>query len=230
MLGALFAGQLNSGINAAWVLCYLAADSHWLHEVRKEVQATTDKYCPGPEPLLDRLGKLPLEAWETGFPIVDICLKDSIRLQALGTGFRKNISGKPLQIGTQILPEDAFLVYHFGEHHLNPEIYPNPSKWDPARYLPDRAEDKKDKLAFVGWGAGRHPCLGMKFAKLEQNIITAFFCTMFDFHLADKNGNRVAETVKVNTNKYNASKPDKTMYLKYTLREDVLRSNGDLRS
>ena len=110
VLGALFAGQLNSGINAAWVMCYLATDPYWLEQVRNEVQATTDKWCPGPEPLLDRLGKLPLEAWEQGFPIVDICLKDSIRLQALGTGFRKNTSGKPLNIGDQVVPVDGFLV------------------------------------------------------------------------------------------------------------------------
>ena len=111
MLGALFAGQLNSGINAAWVICYLAADPYWLSEVRKEVEETTDKFCPGPEPLLDRLGKLPLEAWEQGFPIVDICLRDSIRLQSHGTGFRKNMAGKPLPIGNQVLPEDGFMAY-----------------------------------------------------------------------------------------------------------------------
>jgi sterol 14-demethylase len=63
----------------------------------------------------------------------------------------------------------------------------------------------------------------MKFAKLEQNIITAFFCAMFDFHLADKNGHKRDETVKLNTNNYNASKPDETMYLKYTIRKDVLQ-------
>jgi hypothetical protein len=29
---------------------------------------------------------------------------------------------------------------------------------DPSRYLPERAEDKKTPYAWVGWGAGRHPC------------------------------------------------------------------------
>ncbi|KAK4935969.1 hypothetical protein LTR28_010256, partial [Elasticomyces elasticus] len=39
VLGALFAGQLNSGINAAWVLVYLATSSEWLSRVRAEVEA-----------------------------------------------------------------------------------------------------------------------------------------------------------------------------------------------
>lgn len=34
--------------------------------------------------------------------------------------------------------------------------------FDPTRFLPDRAEDKKVPHAFLGWGSGRHPCLGMK--------------------------------------------------------------------
>ena len=105
-------------------------------------------------------------------------------------------------------------------NHYSLEYFPNPEKWDPARYLEDRAEDKKDRLAYVGWGAGRHPCLGMRFAKLEQNIITAFFCTMFDFHLEDDAGNRLAETVKVNSNNYSASPPDRPMYLGYAAREE----------
>ena len=110
VLGALFAGQLNSGINAAWVICYLAADPYWLGEVRKEIQATTDQFVPGPEPLLDRLGKLPLEAWEQSFPVIDLCLRDSIRLQSHGTGFRKNVSGKPLAMGKYVVPQDGFMA------------------------------------------------------------------------------------------------------------------------
>ncbi|KIW08112.1 hypothetical protein, variant [Verruconis gallopava] len=222
VVGALFAGQLNSGINAAWVLCYLAVNPYWLNEVRKEVRATTDKYCPGNEPLIDRLGKLPLEAWEQSFPLIDLCLRDSIRLQAHGTGFRKNMSGRPLKLGDKELPADGFLVYHFGNHHLNPELFRDPHKWDPSRYFPDRAEDKKDKYAFIGWGAGRHPCLGMRFAKLEQNIITAFFCTMFDFELVDSQGRKMEDTVKVNTNNYQAARPDTNMFIKYTLRQDAI--------
>ena len=42
---------------------------------------------------------------------------------------------------------------------MNPNIYTDPTKWDPGRFLPGRAEDKKVSAhGFVGWGSGRHPC------------------------------------------------------------------------
>ena len=38
--------------------------------------------------------------------------------------------------------------------NLGIPIYPNPTTFDPERYLPGREEDKKERLAFLGWGAG----------------------------------------------------------------------------
>jgi cytochrome P450 len=89
-----------------------------------------------------------------------MCLRDSIRLQLLGTAFRRNISGKdiPTGVGNEVIPPGAFVTYHTDDIHLDPTVYKDPEKWDPARYLPDRAEDKKKPLSYLGWGAGRHPC------------------------------------------------------------------------
>jgi sterol 14-demethylase len=68
---------------------------------------------------------------------------------------------------------------------MDPSIYPDPEKWDPERYLPDRAEDKKVPMGYLGWGAGRHPCAGMKVAKLEMRMITAMFIAGYDFTLVN---------------------------------------------
>ncbi|KAF4635641.1 hypothetical protein G7Y89_g2441 [Cudoniella acicularis] len=218
IVGALFAGLLNSGVNAAWVLVYLAKDPYWMGRVREEIKGVAAKYSNNKDaPLVDQLSQVPVEAWESEFPMVDLCLKDSIRLQLLGTAFRKNISGKdiPTGSGNEIIPNGAFVTYHTGDVHLDPTIYKDPKKWDPSRYLPDRAEDKKKPYAYMGWGMGRHPCLGMRFAKLEQNIITAFFCAMFDYELVDKAGKPMTTTPPVDFNGHSATKPSPSIYLKY---------------
>jgi sterol 14-demethylase len=59
----------------------------------------------------------------------------------------------------------------------------------------------------------------MRFAKLEQNIITAYFLATFDFYLQDKNGVRLSVPPKVDLNRHSAHKPRDGMLLKITTRE-----------
>jgi hypothetical protein len=111
VISALFAGQINSGINAAWVLCYLADNPQWMARAREEVAAVARKYNPHSESsLVDQLSNIPVEAWEMEFTFLDCCLKDSIRLQSLGTAFRKNIGGENIRIGDEIIPPGTFIV------------------------------------------------------------------------------------------------------------------------
>lgn len=161
MVGALFAGLLNSGINAGYVLCFLATSPEWLAKAREEVRATAAKYATNPNASLrDQLDDIPLEAWEAEFPVIDTCLRESIRLNTLGTGFRRNTTGKPIPTGNgnEVIPNGAFVTYAIYDVHFDPNIYSEPEKWDPSRYSPERGEDKKGVYPFVGWGASRHPC------------------------------------------------------------------------
>jgi sterol 14-demethylase len=222
IVGALFAGLLNSGINAAWVLCYLATSPEWRGKTRDELRTVAARYARDPTaPLRYQLDDIPLEAWESEFPVVDLCLKDSIRLNLLGTAFRKNISGRaiPTGKGMEIIPPEAVVTYAVADTHQDPSIYPNPEVWDPARYLPGREEDKKVSHGWLGWGVARHPCAGMRFAKLEQNIITAYFLASFDFTLEDKSGRNLPTAPKVDQNGHSAMKPKDPPYLRVSVRE-----------
>lgn len=85
------------------------------------------------------------------------------------------MTGKELRVGggviaeggkgggeEEIVPEGALVAYHLADIHYDPEIYKDPLKWDPSRYLPDREEGKGHAMPFLGWGEGRHPCLGKR--------------------------------------------------------------------
>lgn len=163
VLGALFAGQLNSGINAGFILCYLSCNAEWRARARAEVVAVADKYAPDPSgavPLVDRLARVPIDAWENEFPILDLCLKDTIRMHMPGTAFRRNVSGHAIPLeGTDakgrkgvVIPDGAYVAYPVGDIFYNPSIYEHADDWDPARYLPGRAEHEKESYAWMGWG------------------------------------------------------------------------------
>lgn len=122
---------------------------------------------------------------------------------------------------------------------MNPEIFTEPERWDPTRFAPDRAEDKKAPHAFVGWGSGKHPCRGMRvsrqilsherrddadrtfpfvpqFAKLEMAMIFAFFVTRFDFEAVDKDGKKFEGSPPLESRNFQLQKSD--IYLKYKAR------------
>lgn len=225
IVGSLFAGQLNSGVNAAWILLFLATNPTWFSQTRTEVLTAANKHSPSTVdlPLRDRLPHIPLEAWESEFPLLDLCLKESIRLVSHGNGFRRNTTAHPIPLDAEakeIVPPGAFVTFATGTVHMNPDIYPNPHVWDPARYFPERAEDKKRQYAWMGWGHARHPCLGMKFAKLENTVICAFWLAFFDFELVDAEGRATERLPPRNSNEYAAEKPGEKCWLRYRLREE----------
>ncbi|KAJ2896395.1 cytochrome p450 6a1 [Zalerion maritima] len=220
IIGALFAGQLNSGINAAAMIVQLAQNPEWTARLRDEVDGVIAKHrASEDESPIDVLSRLDLETWESKFPLIDMGLKETIRIEMVGTAFRKNVAERELKIAgsDEVIPPGAYSIYQIDDAHLNPDIYPNPMSWDPSRF--ERGEDKRQKHGYLGWGVGRHPCLGMRFAKLEMNMMAAIFITMFDFELADKHGNLKTEPPPPkDRNKFSAHKPGVPVYLRYKQR------------
>ncbi|KAK2597419.1 hypothetical protein QQS21_005967 [Conoideocrella luteorostrata] len=192
IMAALFAGLINTGVNAAWILLFLAKNEEWYQKIRDEVDTSIAKHrYSEDESRATVLSRLTMDDWEKEFPLIDLCLRESIRLTMPGATFRKNIGGKDIKIDNsdEIIPKNTFAVYPVADIHLNPDIYTDPHTWDPSRYLPERAEDQKTGHAYLGWGTGLHPCLGMRFAKLEIAICMAMFFAFFDFDIVDKHGN-----------------------------------------
>ena len=86
-------------------------------------------------------------------------IRESMRLALNVTLIRRNlIDNLPLLEKTVDL--GAFIVYDIGDVHLNPNIYSEPEIFDPDRFAAPREEGKNNYGAFLGWGAGRHPCAG----------------------------------------------------------------------
>lgn len=218
MIAAFFAGILNSGVNAAAVICYLAADEFacssedndrksWQSRCLAELNTLADMHTTHPDakspttPLLSKLAHVPLSAWENSLPVLDACFRDSIRLQLLGTGFRRNVSGRDIEIvgggaadgdtrggvgggsgggkggkgkeKVEVIPAGAYATWHFQERHLDPGVYPVPNRWDPGRYLGGglQEDEKEDPYKWVGFGAGMHPCAGMRVSLLSLSLV-----------------------------------------------------------
>lgn len=52
-------------------------------------------------------------------------------------------------------------------NHVLPQIFERPEAYEPDRFMPPRDEDKKKPFAYMGFGGGRHACIGQNFAYLQ---------------------------------------------------------------
>jgi cytochrome P450 len=55
-------------------------------------------------------------------------------------------------------------------HHM-PEWWTAPTKWDPERFAPGRAEDERHTHSWIPFGGGPHHCIGLRFAELQVKAV-----------------------------------------------------------
>ncbi|KAJ7097720.1 cytochrome P450, partial [Mycena epipterygia] len=189
ILGLIHAGYINTGMNVCWDVVYLRMHPEWKDKVATDIQALLSNHTNtiSNEPLHECLASIPLDVWETEMPVMDSVIRETQRITMGASVLRRNL-GEEVVVSDKVIPKGNFLIYPLADVHADPDIYPEPSKFDPRRFDAGREEDKRAPNAFLGWGAGRHMCAGMRIAKLEVKLIMALFFLTFEFEVVDSVG------------------------------------------
>lgn len=89
-----------------------------------------------------------------------------------------------------MMPRYALREFEFDGHHLPAntpcvisslfthymeEYWSEPRRFDPERFAPGRAEDKKHFFQYIPFGGGAHKCLGLHFAQVQGKIFLYHF-------------------------------------------------------
>lgn len=142
-------------------MLYLGTSEDWKRKAVAEIRQLIDTHTDtaSNDPLYQRLSTVPMSVWEDEMPVLESIIRESMRLALNGTMLRRNLIDN-LPLLDKTVDRGAFMAYNLGDVHLNPDIYSNPDIFDPSRFDPPREEGKDTYGAFLGWGAGRHPCAG----------------------------------------------------------------------
>ncbi|KDQ18008.1 hypothetical protein BOTBODRAFT_155012 [Botryobasidium botryosum FD-172 SS1] len=189
VMAAIFAGIITTGMNICWLLLHVNANPEWSAKLQSEIQALLSEHSPDTTlPIHVRLSQIPIGVWEDSTPILDLMIQETIRVTINIPLLRRNVDSDVKLDGATVKKGD-FMAYPLEAAHLDPENYADPMKWNPGRWEdPAEVEKHKAQLTFMGWGAGMHPCLGMRFAKLEMKFIAALYTSRFEYTRVDKHG------------------------------------------
>ncbi|GBO42863.1 Cytochrome P450 4c3, partial [Araneus ventricosus] len=85
--------------------------------------------------------------------------------------------GQTLPKGTSCIILTYFL-------HRDEEVFPNPEKFDPDRFSPEKCL-KIPELAYVPFGAGPRNCIGQRFALMEIKTLVSAILRNFTIESLD---------------------------------------------
>jgi cytochrome P450 len=124
------------------------------------------------EELDDALGDGPVTATDTRkLDYTGRVLTEAMRLYPpVYTMFRESV--EPVELAGYRLPAGSlFMLPQWGVHR-DPRWYDDPERFDPDRWLPERAAERP-RFAYFPFGGGSRGCIGRQFSLLEATLILA---------------------------------------------------------
>jgi cytochrome P450 len=147
----------------------------WQDAVREEVLAV------GSEQLdYDDMDKLEL---------TERVLKEALRFRP-PVPFLPRFAEQPFEFGGYEIPGQTSISVSPGLVQMDPDLWTQPTLFDPDRFSDNRAEDRRHRFAWTPFGGGAHKCIGMHFAIMQVRAFVHQFLQNFRVALPDDYQNR----------------------------------------
>ena len=113
---------------------------------------------------------------------LDAVVKEALRIRPVIPGIGRVVREAPLRLAGYEVPVGVELNPSIRTIHRRADLYPNPSRFDPERFL---ADDAPDTYTWIPFGGGTRRCLGASFALTEMRIVLARILERAQLRAAD---------------------------------------------
>nr|AGN52793.1 cytochrome P450 [Laodelphax striatellus] len=100
---------------------------------------------------------------------LEMVIKETLRLYP-SVPFIGRLVSEDVIIGDHLIPAGVWLNIELFNVHRCEDYFPNPEKFDPDNFLPEKMQNRHP-FAYVPFSAGPRNCIGQKFAVLEEKTI-----------------------------------------------------------
>lgn len=167
----LFAGYDTTTSALAWGVIELLRHPDLYERLRAEVKAGI---VGGEEPVT-------VQDLRT-MPLLDAFIKETLRVHTVAS-FLLRGAAADFEFGGYTIPAGWIIMLPLVYTHHTAEYFAQPAQFDPERFLAPREEDKKTPYAWMGFGGGKHMCLGMGIAQIEIKTVLTRLLRQFDLEL-----------------------------------------------
>jgi len=144
-------------------------------DVADRLHAEVDRVLEGKDPSLEMLPRL-----ET----TTLVLKEAMRLYPPAWALSRRAIA-PDRLGGFDIPSGSVVLVSPFVTHRHPDVWPDPERFDPDRFLPSRLQGMP-KYAYLPFGGGPRQCLGNHFAMMEAQIALAMVAQRFTLVAKDE--------------------------------------------
>ncbi len=169
LITLLFAGHDTTTSTVTFLFYELLQAPEALARVTEEI----DTVLAGREPTAEEL--------VAGMPELEAVMDETLRMYPPAwVGPRRSVES--FELGGVSVPAGALVNYCSWASHRLPEVFPDPHRFDPTRFTPER-KAALPKGAYVPFGGGSRTCIGMRFGQLEIKTIAALVLQRFRLEL-----------------------------------------------
>ena len=155
----MFEGHDTTASAMCWTLYLLSCNPAHQEKVREEVESVL---CGRRHLSYEDLKQL---------SYTQCCIKEAMRLYPpINIIFRQ--LDNDLEIEGHSFPKGMHFRVPIQSIHNNPDVWPNPSIFDPTRFFPEQSRGR-DPYAYLPFSAGARNCIGQNFALNEEKTVVA---------------------------------------------------------
>lgn len=172
ILTIMFAGHHTSGVTFSWIAVLLAQHPHIFRRLvaeQREILGDRERIT------YDDLQKMKL---------LEGTIKEALRLYPPIILVMRRVL-KAFEFQGKHVPEGSMIIASPAVGHRVPDVFPEPHRFDPDRYLAGREEDKRWPYGHIAFGAGRHRCMGIVFAQLQLRALWSHLLRNFELDMLD---------------------------------------------
>lgn len=167
-LTLLLAGHETTAVSLTWTWYLLSQNPHCEAQLHDEI----DRVLEGRPPTIEDLPKL---------EYTRRVLSESMRLYPPAYLIDRNPS-QDLEIRGYTVPKGSFAFVSPYVSHRNEKYFPEPTKFDPDRWLPECVESRP-QYSYFPFGVGPRACIGQSFAWMEAILGLATVARQWRFRL-----------------------------------------------